>query len=120
MTLEEVIEQAKILQYSRIDNKKKPLKALTNIINGVTDGVQGDRLYEINKLLVDLSVPLVDETNANILKELKGPIGDIDSRGIKNVYTFMKRDGVDKLINNFSTEYLLPFKELIEREKKQS
>ena len=120
MTLEEVIAQAKILQYSRIDNKQKPLKALTNIILGVTDGVQGDKLYETNELLVDLSTPLVNEENVKIFKDLKGPIGDIDSRGIKNVYTFMKRDGIDKSINNFSTEYLLPFKELIEREKKQS
>lgn len=120
VTLDEIIESAKTLQYFRLDNKQKPLKALTNIIEGNTDGLQGDNLYEINELLVDLSLPLLDDTNIEHLKDLKHPIGDIDNRGIKNVYTFMKRDGMDKQIANFSTEYLMPFKELIEREKKQS
>jgi len=118
--LDEIIESAKNQQYYRIDSKLSPLKALTNIIEVNTDGLQGRDLYKINELLVDLSSPLVDKPNRKLLKELKRPIGDIDNRGIKNVYTFMKRDGIDKFIYNFSTEYLLPFKELIEREKKQS
>ena len=120
VTLGEIIESAKNQQYFRLDNKQKPLKALTNIIESNTDGIQGKKIYEINRLLVDLSLPLVDKPNRELLKDLKNPIGDIDSRGIKNVYTFMKRDGIDRFIYNFSTEYLLPFKELIEREKRQS
>jgi 5'-3' exonuclease len=117
--LEEILETAVILQEVRLSNKLKPLKALTNIIEQNTEGVQGKNIYEINRLLVDLSVPLVDEINRDKMISLMGPIGDIDSRGIKNVYTFMKRDGIDKFIYEFSTDYLVPFKELIEREKKQ-
>ena len=118
--LEDIIESAKRQQYFRIDTKKKPLMALTNIIEQNTDGIQGKNIFEINKLLIDLTKPLVDKPNRKLLKELKLPIGDIDSRGIKNVFRLMKRDGIDEQIYNFSTEYLLPFKELIEREKKQS
>jgi 5'-3' exonuclease len=120
VTLDEILESAKKQQYFRIDMKKKPLKTLTNIIERNTTGIQGKEIYEINEALVDLSKPLVDKPNRKLLKNLKLPIGDITNRGIKNVYTLMKRDGIDKQIYNFSTEYLLPFKELIEREKKQS
>lgn len=120
MDLDEIIKSAKVQQYYRIDSKMKPLKTLTNIIEVNTDGIQGKDMYRINELLVDLSVPLVDKANLKLLKALRRPIGDIDNRGIKNVFTYMKRDGIDEFIYNFSTEFLLPFKELIEREKRQS
>ena len=45
----------------------------------------------------------------------------IETHGLnKNAVETMKRDGIDKLIDNFSTNYLLPFKQLIEREIKNS
>ena len=116
--LDEILEWAKEQQEVRINQKKKPLKSLTNIIESNTDGIQGKEIYKINELLVDLTLPLVDEINIAKVEELKKPMGDLDLRGIKNVYTFMKRDGIDKIINTFSTSYLMPFKELIEREKK--
>tara|TARA_R110000796_G_scaffold40062_6_gene99417 strand:+ start:13947 stop:14999 length:1053 start_codon:yes stop_codon:yes gene_type:complete len=116
--LKEVISSALDQQEERTKNKLKPLKALTNIICGITTGVQGNKLYEINDLIIDLENPLIDDNTKEKLNELKGPIGDMDNRGIKNVYNLMKRDGLAKEIYNFSTEYLLPFKELIEREKK--
>jgi 5'-3' exonuclease len=119
VTLKEIIESAKVQQENRIKENKKPLIALTNIAESITDGIQGKRVYEINSLLVDLTIPLVDKVNADKVEALRGPMGDMDERGIKNVYAFMKRDGVDKVIDTFSTSYLMPFKELIEREKKQ-
>lgn len=117
--LDEILKSAVEQQNERAKNKMKPLQALTNIADSITEGIQGKDIYKINKVLVDLSVPLVDNINKYAVQELKGPITDIDNRGIKNVFTYMKRDGVDELIYNFSTEYLLPFKELIEREKKK-
>jgi 5'-3' exonuclease len=118
VTLKEIIESAKKQQQDRVKQKKKPLKALTNIIESNTDGIQGKQIYEINTLLVDLEIPLVNEENINKIEALKGPMGDMEKRGIKNVYGFMKRDGINEVIDTFSTSYLLPFKELIEREKK--
>ena len=121
ITLDEIISKAKKLQTERIESKKKPLKALENIINGITDGPQGDKLYEINTAIVDLKYPLMTEKaieDLNVLIE-----GELDGsdRGIKNVITKMKYDGLERTIgSNRYDEYLTPFKQLIEREIKQS
>ena len=120
VTLNEIIQLAKDQQELRAKEKKKPLKALTNIIESITEGIQGKDIYRINKIIIDLSKPLVDESNRLLLEYNKGPMGDFDERGIKNVFTYMKRDGIDKEIEAFSTSYLLPFKKLIEREKTQT
>lgn len=116
--LNEIIQSAKRQQAERIKNKKKPLKSLNNIIESRTTGLQGKDIYQINESIIDLSKPLIDNKNKKLLEHYKGPIGDIEERGIKNVYAYMKRDGVDKEIESFSTNYLLPFKKLIERERK--
>jgi 5'-3' exonuclease len=120
VTLDEIIQSAKDQQEVRAKEKKKPLKALTNIIESNTDGVQGKNIYKINEVIINLSKPLINETNKLLLEYNKGPMGDFEERGIKNVYTYMKRDGIDKEIESFSTNYLLPFKKLIEREKQQT
>ena len=70
-------------------------------------------------MIIDLSNPLVDKKHKDLLEYHKNPMGDMEERGIKNVYFFMKRDGIDKQIESFSTNYLMPFKKLIEREKKE-
>lgn len=119
VSLNEIIHLAKKLQAERVENKQKPLKVLTNIIDGVTTGVQGKDVYKINRAIVDLSNPIINQKNIDLLEHYRNPIGDIEDRGIKNVYRFMKRDGVDKQIESFSTNYLLPFKKLIERERKE-
>jgi len=120
VTLDEIISSAKEQQELRLKEKKKPLKALTNIIERNTTGVQGKNIYKINEKIIDLGNPLIDERNKQLLEYNKGPIGDFEERGIKNVYTYMKRDGVAKQIESFSTKYLLPFKKLIERERKET
>jgi len=120
ISLQEIITLAKEYQEERIKEKKKPIKALTNIIESNTDGVQGKDIYKINEVIIDLSNPLIDKVNQQLLKYNKGSMGDFEERGIKNVYTYMKRDGVAKQIESFSTNYLLPFKQLIEREKKEA
>jgi 5'-3' exonuclease len=117
--LSEIIQSAKKLQAERIKDKKKPLKALTNIIESNTQGVQGKNIYRVNKNIIDLSEPLINKKNKELVEYYRNPIGEIEDRGIKNVYEYMKRDGVDKEIESFSTNYLLPFKKLIERERKE-
>lgn len=117
-TLDEVIEQAQILQAERLANKKKPLQALTNIIEGITDGIQGNRLYDINRLIMDLSNPMLTEDAKVEVDHLMNSGLSEEDRGIKNAYALMKRDEIDRLVNNYNIEYLLPFKKLIEREKK--
>jgi len=118
VTLNELIEKAKELQKQRIEQKKAPLKTLQNIIDSVTDGIQGEKLYEINTALVDLKNPLMTESAIEDLDTLIYGRFDPANRGIKNVLSLMKIDGLERSIGKErSTEYLIPFKRLIEREQ---
>jgi 5'-3' exonuclease len=118
VSLEEIIHLAKILQQDRIDNKKKPLKAIQNLIEGRTDGSQGERLYEINRTLVDLKSPLMTEDAIELFEiKTESPINP-EGRSAKSVYQFMKEDGLDRLINEHKfVNYMLPFKKIINKEK---
>lgn len=116
-TIEYVIDKATKLQIDRINNKLKPLQVFDNIIMGITDGIQGNELYEINKKLVNLKEPMITEEVSEELKTVIEYSIDPEGRDIKNAYQMMKDDGLDKEIHNNISEYLLPFKRLIEREK---
>lgn len=118
--LSEIILEAKKLQEERISNKKKPLQVLTNIIDSITDGIQGKDIYDINRRLVDLTIPLLTkEAIEDVNMLIDSPLSD--DRSVKKVYMMLKEDGVDKLIGkNRFEDYLLPFKKLIEREKKNN
>lgn len=115
--LYEILEKAKVLQEVRLENKQKPLQVLDNIISGITEGIQGDRLYEINRILVDLTNPLLTEDAVNEFNQLKD--SDLsDDRTIKNAYKMLKDDGIDVMLGESRyVDYLLPFKKLMEREK---
>jgi DNA polymerase-1 len=118
VTLDEIISKASQLQTERINNKQKPLQVFTNIVRGITDGVQGDKLYQINDRLVNLKKPLITDDVIDDLKMvIESPINPL-GRDIKNAYEMMKIDGLDREIHNNVSEYFLPFKKLIEREKK--
>lgn len=121
VTLDEIIEKAKVLRDQRVESKKKPLKVLDNLINGTTDGVQGDRLYEINTALVDLKNPMMTEDAIQELDDLKEGEFNTTNRGIKNVLVKMKQDGLERTMGSDRySEYLIPFKQLIEREFKKT
>lgn len=84
--LDSVIRRSKEMLEERRQQKKKPLKALENIVNSVTDGCQGKEIYEINRKIIDLSRPLVTEEAETELREtLYAPI-DTSDRSVKNVY----------------------------------
>lgn len=118
VSLNEIIEQSKDIQNNRVETKKKPLKAIDNIINRITDGIQGDKIYEINKILIDLSNPLLTEESKVVFNELITSKLSEDDRSIKTAYKMLKYDEIDKVIGQTRyKEYLLPFKKLMEREK---
>ena len=78
----ELMEQRKV-------EKKKPLKLLENIQKGITDGCQGEHIYEINTAIVDLSEPLLtEECKKELDKLLYAPIDQAD-RKISNVYNII-------------------------------
>lgn len=118
ITLDEIIQSATQQQKERLEAKKGPLKVLHNIINRVTDGVQGDRIYEINERLVNLKAPLMTEEGIRDLEQLIEGTLDSSGRDLKNVLVFMEKDGLKRAIGDMRyPDYLVPFKELIHREQ---
>lgn len=118
LTLNEVIDGAKEKQLERLSNKKKPLIVLDNIINSITDGPQKERLYEINERLVNLSKPMLTEKSVKELEHLIDGTLYSSGRDLKNLFVMMKRDGLDKALGEARfSEFLIPFKKLIDREK---
>lgn len=98
-SIEAIVERSKELLEERKADKKKPLKSLENIVNGVTDGIQGNKIYEINKKIIDLSEPLLTEEAKNGLKEeMYAPLGD-DDRNIKNIYQIVQDNGMNDLLD---------------------
>jgi 5'-3' exonuclease len=121
VTLNEIIDHAKKQQEERIANKLKPLISLQNIIDGVTDGVQGNKIYEINEKLVNLKKPMMTKQGIKELELLKNGFLLPEERDgeFKEVYKMMKEHGLDKEIGEYRyPDYLVPFKKLISREEK--
>lgn len=97
-TLNSVMERSRALIEERKANKKKPLKSLENLLNGVTDGIQGDKIYEINKRLIDLSEPiLTEEAKYGMMNEMYAPM-DMEGRDIKNVYKIIEANGMSDIL----------------------
>lgn len=98
-SLEAVIERSKVLLEERKADKKKPLKSLENIVNGVTDGIQGKDIYEINRKIIDLSEPLLtDDAKDGLNNEMYAPLSDED-RDIKNIYDIIYKNGMNDLLD---------------------
>ena len=107
--LEEVVSRARQINEERKKNKKKPLKWAENIVNRVTDGVQGDMVYEINRKIIDLRNPLMTDEAKELMESIMYAPLDSEDR---------KYD-IDKLkdsttFGNFFNEYVT----IMEKEKK--
>ena len=120
VTLEEIIEESKKINEDRIKHYKAPLRALINVINRVTDGEQGDRIFEINKKIISLEEPLLtDEAKKELDDIMYAPL-DPDGRDYKNVYKIILDNGMSDLFDErkFSS-FFSSFNQIIEREKKR-
>lgn len=116
--LSEIIEKAKQINEQRISDKKKPLKWAENIVNRVTDGVQGEKIYEINKKVIDLKHPiLTDEAKELMDSMMYAPI-DGEGRSLSNLYKILvDENGIDEFRdeNRFSS-FFYEYKVLMNRE----
>ena len=86
VTLNEVIDKAKQINEDRKSQKKKPLKWAENIVNKVTDGVQGENIYEINKKIIDLKEPLMPVDAKELLDNMMYAPIDPENRSLLNLY----------------------------------
>jgi len=119
-SLDEILTESNNIQEERASKKQKPLSALTNLLEANTDGIQGKQIYEINRQLVDLTTPMLTDTGIQHLYDVIDTPLSTD-REIKEVYNMLDRDGVQDMIQEFHmTDYFLPFKKLIDREKRMN
>ena len=120
VTLDEVIERARKVNEDRLKEKKKPLQWAKNIVEGVTDGAQGDKIYEINKKIIDLKNPLMTDEAKELMDSMMYTPLDPEGRSYDNLYKILCDAGVDDLIdpNRFSN-FFIEYSYLIEKEKKK-
>lgn len=96
-TLEGFLDTCKQLLEERKAEKKKPLKCLENALNSVTDGCHGDKIYEVNKKIIDLSEPLLTEEAKEELENIYAAPIDPEGRDIRNVYRIIEANGFSEL-----------------------
>jgi 5'-3' exonuclease len=118
--LEFIMRRSKELLDERKAEKKKPLKSLENILNGVTDGCQGDKLYEINQKIIDLSNPLLtDEAKETMNEELYAPF-DTTDRNFKNIYNIVTENKINDILDEGKFGNILePFTRIALMERKR-
>lgn len=117
--LEEIIERSKQMIAERKAEKKKPLKWTENIVNRVTDGVQGEDIFEINEKIINLRKPLLTaEAIEQISSMMYAPL-DPEGRSLDNLYSIILENGIEDLkdSNKFGN-FFVEFKYLIDKEQK--
>ena len=120
LDLEAIVRRSRELLEERKAEKKKPLKVLENIVNGVTDGCQGDKLYEVNRKIIDLSEPLVtSEAKEYMDYSLYAPI-DTSERNVKNAYKIIEENRMYDLLNEERFgDILAPYSRIIMMENRR-
>ena len=119
--LEEVVSRARQINEERAKEKKKPLKWAENIVNRVTDGVQGDMVYEINRKIIDLKNPLMTDEAKELMDTIMYVPMDSEGRSLENLYNIIIKYDIDKLkdpttFGNFFNEFVT----IMEKEKKNA
>lgn len=119
VTLNEVIDKAKQINEDRKIQKKKPLKWAENIVNKVTDGVQGENVYEINKKIIDLKEPLMPDDAKELLDNMMYAPIDPEDRSLLNLYNILTTNDIDDLKDEtVFGKFFIEFNFLIDKEKK--
>lgn len=120
LDLSALVARSQALLTERLQQKKKPLKTLKNIVGGITDGCQGDRLYEINQKIIDLSNPLLTkEAEKELADVLYSPM-DTTDRSVTNVYRIFEKNKMYTVMDEEKFGNLLsPYSRIIMMEQKR-
>lgn len=101
-SLEGFLDVCKTILEERKANKKKPLLCLQNALKKVTDGCQGEKIYEINRKIIDLSEPLLTKEATEELNDIFDAPIDPEGRGLNNVYDIISRNQMYQILNENS------------------
>jgi len=112
LTVREVCKRADEINQERVLNKKKPLKALENLISP-----EGIKRLKMNYRLTNLREPLLNEQAIEELQQLEIPLSPED-RGSKNLYKMMIEDEFLQVYGSSFVQYIEPFYTIIMNEKR--
>jgi 5'-3' exonuclease len=120
--LEDRVELSYILQKGeQLLKEEKGNVALQNLLSGKTkEGIFGDEFFEINKKLVDLDEPLLNEEEKELVGLYYSESLDPDGRGYRNLIRMMMEDGFFKYLpkgDDAWVSFLKPFLKLTRKEK---
>jgi DNA polymerase-1 len=120
--LEKEVELSDILSKGEeLLKENKDNKSLQNLLSGKTkEGVFGDEYYVINKKLIDLNVPLINQEGKDLVEAYYSESLDPDGRGYKNLIRMMMEDGLFKYLPKTDDNwiyFLKPFLKLTRKEK---
>jgi len=113
VSVREICQRAAAINAERISgkgkNKKKPVKALENIVNGV------ERL-KMNHQLTNLREPMLNEAAEEALLELEKPLSP-ENRGTKQLLPMMMEDEFLTVYKSTFVQYIEPFYTVVMHEK---
>ena len=120
--LEKEVELSDILSKGeKLLKENKDNKSLQNLLSGKTkEGIFGDEYYTINKKLIDLDEPLINQEGKELVSSYYSESLDPDGRGYKNLIRMMMEDGIFKYLPKTDdnwTYFLKPFLKLTRKEK---
>lgn len=119
LSLDDILFKAKENIEERLKNHKKPLVVTENIINKVTDGVQKENIYEINKKIIDLSDPLLTEEAKSEMDDIIHAPLDPNNRDFGNVYNIALENGIVEFEDSSKfSDFFSSFYKLADNEKK--
>jgi DNA polymerase-1 len=116
VTIDDILTKAENLLKVDKDNT-----AIKNLLTGKTKtGIYGDEFFEINKKIVDLSEPLIDDDGKQMVELYYKETLDPDGRGHRNLIKMMMEDGFFKFLpkgDDAWVNFLKPFLKLTRKEK---
>ena len=120
--LEKEVELSDILSKGEeLLKENKDNKSLQNLLSGKTkDGIFGDEYYVINKKLIDLDEPLINQEGKDLVRAYYSESLDPNGRGYKNLIRMMMEDGLFKYLPKTDDNwiyFLKPFLKLTRKEK---
>jgi 5'-3' exonuclease len=116
LTITDILSKAETLLKEDKENT-----ALKNLLTGKTkSGIYGDEYYEINKKIVDLSDPMIDDEGKEVVELYYTETLDPDGRGHRNLIKMMMEDGFFKFLSKGDdawVNFVKPFLKLTRKEK---
>jgi DNA polymerase-1 len=102
----------------------KPIKVLQNILTGKTKlSILGEEFYRVNKVIIDLSEPLITEEGKEMVEQVLNDVMDPTDRGYKNLMRMMMEDGLFKYLpknDEAWVDFVRPFMKLARHEKRNN